>query len=417
MTSFAYPFAVFFQPGVFWPQLADFRPLQIIAFLALLMSIGSKTEFERMDAVRHPTARWFFAFLFIQMLSVYRTGIALMLQEFMFWSIYALFFFVSLRVIHDTASLRRYVWGMIWGSMWVIGYGIYAVHAGLNTANGGRAGAYGMYENHNDFSFLIVQVLPFLYLYWHAEKGVLRRLFLAASLIACVVGIFLSLSRGGMLALVLEIMLLVIYTMTPRWRLVLLPLVLAVGAAAVAYQYAKRAENQGAGYTAEDAETSRFELWNAGAAMIKAHPLVGVGSRTFGEHSKEYAEISHDNLGKNAHNTFVDIAATSGLLGIAAFVLMLRAAIRELRTPVGDSTSHSPWIDVTRRAALIALYTLCFRAMFDAKTWDWSFYLLVTIAAVTGAMVQSRKSTDLPDAQPAPPDAQGRITNRLPART
>jgi O-antigen ligase len=276
---------------------------------------------------------------------------------------------------------------MICGSTWVIGYGLYSLYAGLDTAASGRAGAYGMYENHNDYSFIILQTLPFAYLFLRSETGLVRRLFLAASVLLCLVGIFLSLSRGGMLALVLQVVLIVAFTMTPRWRLLLLPLVLAVGAAAVSYQYAKRAENQGAGYTAADAETTRFELWRAGRKMVEAHPLLGVGSRSFGENAEIYAEISHDNRGKNAHNTYIDVAATSGLLGLAAFVLMLRATIRELRAPAGKAPS--PLEDI-RKAALIAIYTICFRALLDVKSEDWSFYLLVTIAATSGTLLRAR---------------------------
>ena len=129
--------------------------------------------------------------------------------------------------------------------------------------------------------------------------------------------------------------------------------------------------------------------------MIEAHPWLGVGSRKFGENAQVYAEISHDNRGKNAHNTFIDIAATSGLIGLAAFVLMLRATVRELRVAAGPEAS--PWIAVSRKAALIAIYTICFRALLDVKSHDWSFYLLVTIAAASGAMLRAR--------QPSPPTA------------
>ena len=31
LTSFAFSFANFFQPGVFWPELADYKPMQVIA--------------------------------------------------------------------------------------------------------------------------------------------------------------------------------------------------------------------------------------------------------------------------------------------------------------------------------------------------------------------------------------------------
>jgi O-antigen ligase len=420
-TSFLFAFCNFFQPGVFWPVLADFKPMQVIAVLALLASLKRPATFSRMDSLRHPAIKWMMAFLLVQVLSVYPTGMYGMVQEFGVWSTYVLFVLVSLRLIGDEGTLRRYIWGMMCGGLWLVGWGLWAWtwHPDLLAANGGRAGAYGMYENHNDYTFVIMQILPFLYVYWRSDKGFLRRTFLFAGLLACVAGVALSLSRGGMIALVLQFLLIVLYTMSRRAKIVLIPIVLLVGAAAVSWQYAARAANQGEGYTAEDAETSRFELWEAGKNMIMRHPVLGVGSRSFGEHSREYAEISHDNLGKNAHNTFIDITATSGLLGIISFLMMIRAAARDLKQPAHGVASS--FEESTRKATLIALYTICFRALLDAKAWDWSFYILTTIAAASGAMLKARlEAAKAAKAQPeAPPTTEGSppeqpATNHLP---
>jgi O-antigen ligase len=392
LTVFLFPFANFFEPGVFWPDLATYKPLQLIAIAALISSFGRKATYSRLDALTHPVIKFLLFYLAVQVASVYATGLSGVINEFGFWSTYALFAFVSLRIITSPEALRRYIWGMMLGSLWIIGWGIYGVFAGILAANGGRAGAYGMYENHNDYTFIIVQTLPFYYVYWRTETGWWRRSLLLAATLASIAGVFLSLSRGGMMALVLEVLLFVMFTMKPRTRLFMLPLVLAIGVGAVSYQYIARAANQGNDYTAEDAETSRLELWRAGEAMVLTHPLLGVGSRTFGEHAPSYAEISHDNLGKNAHNTFVETIATTGLLGLTAFCGMLIASIRELRKPVADIASD--WERHTRVAILIALYTTCFRANFDAKTLDWSFYLLATLSAVSGAMMKRRRAAD-----------------------
>jgi len=404
LTSFAFSFANFFQPGVFWPELADYRPMQVIAILALLASLKGAASHDRMDAVRHPAIKWMLLFLFAQVISVHATGVSGMVAEFGVWSVYALFALVSVRIVATPAMLRRYVWGMMLGSLWIIVWGIYAVHAGLEGANGGRAGAYGMYENHNDYSFIIVQTLPFFYMHLRSEKGLFTRLLLLAACLASVLGIFMSLSRGGMIALVLEIILIVLFTMGRRAQVVLLPLVFGLGVAAVGYQYAARAANQGNDYTAEDAETSRYELWEAGGNMILHNPLFGVGSRTFGEHAPAYAEISHDNRGKNAHNTFIDAASTSGLVGVGAFIAMLIGALRELLRPVARIAS--PWEQNMRKATLIAILTMIFRAQFDAKEWDWSFYILCTIAGISGAMMKSRspppETVDAAQAESAP---------------
>jgi hypothetical protein len=148
--------------------------------------------------------------------------------------------------------------------------------------------------------------------------------------------------------------------------------------------------------------------------MVKAHPFLGVGSHTFGEHSAEYEEISHDNRGKNAHNTFIEVAATSGLLGFGCFLMMIWSAIRELRKPrIGEALA---WEEHTRKAALIALLTICFRAVFDAKPWDWSFYVLATIAAACGGLRKSRPTTPATAVESGGVEsAEVPETNRLPA--
>ena len=416
MFSFVFPFANFFQPGIFWPQLAEYRPLQLIALVAVLASFMGSATYSRMDALRHPAAKWLWIFLLLQPLSVYRTGFSGMLQEAGFWLTYALFVAVSLRVIDNPASLRRYVWGMMCGSAWIIFWGIYATLHGLEDAtNGGRAGAYGMYENHNDYSFIIVQTLPFYFIYWRTETRFVRRLLLLAATLGSVAGIFLSLSRGGMMALVLEAGLIVVFTMTRRQQLILLPLVCLVGAGAISYQYVKRAQNQGDSYTAEDAESSRWELWQAGGNMLKAHPFLGIGSRSFGENATAYGEISHDNLGKNAHNTFIEAAATTGLLGLAALLKMIIETLRELRRSV--VVQASAWELNTRKATLVAFYTIIFRSLFDAKSWDWSYYVLITIAVTSSAMLRKRAEAapqaDSADAHP-PLRAAAPSSNKLP---
>ena len=386
MLSFVYPLMHFLQPGILFPEIAFLRPMQILGFIVLASCIASRSEIRRMDAFSRPGFMWMVAFLLFQTLSVYRSGMMGMFEELGFWSAYLQFVALSLLLITDERALRRYVWGMICGSMFVVCFGIYAVAAELPTAIGGRAGAYGMYENHNDYSFLIIQVIPFIYICWR-HTGFVQRWLLSLAFVACLAGIFLSLSRGGMLALVFEVALIAALTMKKWRRVLMLSTVVLLGALAIGYQWAERAKNQGDSYTAEDARDSRMELWRAARSMVLERPLLGVGSRTFGEHSNEYAEISRDNRGKNSHNTYLEVLATSGLLGFLAFAVMLFSLIRE----VGRRRGSADWLDGIRTATAISFYAIAFRAMFDAKAHDWSFYFLLVVAITSTLLVARRK--------------------------
>lgn len=385
--DFIYSFLTFLQPGILWPELAAYQPIFVLSVVAAAVGLLRHPPYPRGVVFAQPTFRYLVFFIVVQVLSVHYSGISSMLGELGYWYIYPAFVTISILLINSVAALKRYVWGMIIGSMTVVLYGIYAVYAHLPCAVQGRAGAYGMYENHNDYSFIILMVLPFLYLYWGVETGGSRRLLLVLSMLACVVGIFLSLSRGGMLALVLELGLIVLLVVNRKQRTLLLFLLTLFGATAIGYQWAKRAENQGDQYTYADAENSRIELWIAAKNMVLAHPLLGVGSRRFREFSRDYGEISHDNRGKVAHNTYVEIIADTGLLGLIPFLLMLRSMVRALKVSAGASAPQ--YLDATRTAALISLYAIMFRALFDAKAHDWSFYILCTIAIICTALQHS----------------------------
>ncbi len=398
--AFLYPLVFFVQPGVLWPALANLLPLQVISALVLLLHVFARSDYPRASGFRAGAFRWMLAFMVIQALSVLREGLSSVVGEIQYIGPIAEFVVLSLLLTDSPRSLRRYAWGMTCGSLWIIFYGIYALHAGLRGSYGNLAGAYGNYENHNDYTFIIIQTLPFIYMLRRETTSRLGRLLLGLGLLACLYGTVLSESRGGMIALVLEIALIVMLTMSSKQRAILLPVVAALGLAAITYQYAIRAESNGDNYTSEDAKTSRFELWIAGENMILAHPLVGIGNRRFSEQAPAYGELSHDQVGKNSHNTYVEVAASTGLLGALTFGGMLVALRRELKKSF-DAPEAAPMNGI-RLACLIAFYSILFRAFLDAKDHDWSFYLFVVIAA---AMAMHRKRYDSTPTEPAMTDS------------
>lgn len=370
------PFLTFLQPGILWPEIAPARPVLIVSILALIVGLARKATYPRSEAFGGKVFVYLLVFIFAQVASVYYSGRYDLLEELAFWYVFPLFVVISVLLMADTTALQRYVWGMIVGGMVLVVYGIYAVGAWGGYQGTGRAGAYGMYDNHNDYSFIIVQILPFIFVYRGIETGFMRRTLLGLALLACLAGMAMSLSRGGMITLVVEGMLLIVFAMKGRKRYWLLPLAAALGIAAIGLQFERRAENQSS-YTAENAESGRLELWKAGWAMLKHNPLLGVGSRRFSEYSSRYYDLSHDMVGKNSHNTYLEIVSTSGLIGFIGFAGMIRHLLRQLRRR--PATTAPPVLDATRRAALISLCAILLRAFLDAKSYDWSFYTLCAV--------------------------------------
>jgi O-antigen ligase len=412
--DFLYPLLNYLQPGDLLPAIAPAKPMLILSLIAglLILRRGVRPDAALTHSyLKHPALAWMCVFVLVNVISVYYSGILEMLQKLAFWEVYPLFVILSLLMLRDAASLRRYVWGSILGSGFVIYYALHAVAVHAPTIIGGRAGAYGMYQNQNDYTFIIIMILPFAYLYLRTCKSVWQRWLLVAVLVGGVIGVVLSLSRGGILALVLEAALLLCVTLEGGRRSAALLGLALLGTMASVHQFNARELDQKGQYTLQDSEDTRFQLWYAALEVFKGNPILGVGSGRFNEFAPEYAPISHDDRGKVAHDTYLEVAADTGLLGLGSFFLMLWAIGRSLRGARLADASGDGVIEA-QLAALVAFLSILFRACFDAKVYDWSFYFLATVAIATVNLAPRTRAARAPLAA----SPSGRRERTIPAR-
>lgn len=377
--AFLYPFLVLLQPGILWPALAPYKPILILSAIAAIYGVTRSGASAQLSAkLAQPVFIWLVAYVLIQVVSVYYGGLAPMLEMLNFWGPYALFALVAALLITDRTQLYRFIAGMLAGSSIVITYGIVAVITHAPELEGNRAGAYGMYENHNDYTFLIVMALPFAYLAIGLVDGWLFKLLLRGLVVACIIGTVLSLSRGGILALVMLLAMLYWSTSSGTRRVLGIVALGIIGVFGVAWQFAAREENQQGHYSITDSESSRYELWRAARKIIEQRPVLGVGSGRFQDYARDYAELSHNNIGKVSHNTYLEVATGSGLLGLLTFMMILWHIVKASTDGWRHAPSGVP--PPLRLATQVCIWTVMFRAMLDAKTYDWSFYFLATMA-------------------------------------
>lgn len=375
----------------------------LIAVLVTLRSSAKPNPALARAYFSHPSVKWLCVYVVVNVISVYYSGILGMLDKLDFWDVFAIFAIISLYMIKDAIALRRYVWGTMLGSAYVIFYALHAV--AVNSPwiqyQDGRAGAYGMYANQNDYTFIIIMVLPFAYFYLRTCRHFWQKALLIAILAGSVVGVMLSLSRGGVLAMVVEVLLIVAITMRGGRRALVLTLMGVMGTIASVHLFAAREANEAGFYTLKDSEDTRFQLWHAARVMWEDHPILGVGSLRFPQFAPDYAQISKDDLGKVAHNTYLEIAADTGTLGLGSFLLMLWGAWKSVRHVKLEEATGDGVIEA-QVAAKVMMLGLLFRAIFDAKEYDWSFYFLVVIAVATSALARFSPGSS---AMPTRPDA------------
>lgn len=154
------------------------------------------------------------------------------------------------------------------------------------------------------------------------------RVLVAVATGVTVAGFLGTQSRGGLLAAVVVAAIGLLATPGSRRRLLLwaVPIVLVLSAAMSASGGWNRVT------TADDA---RATLWAAAADMAADRPLTGVGLRNFSVVSRDYADRTGpyrwDVLvlrPKVAHNTYLQLLAETGAVGLGLFAATMGAALR-----------------------------------------------------------------------------------------
>lgn len=174
----------------------------------------------------------------------------------------------------------------------------------------------GLGEIHdpNDFAQLIVSVIPLVFIFWRSRKFMSNFLFVLLPVSGLLFGVFLTHSRGALLAL----MAIVVVAIRPKIGTVP-SAILAAGLYAVAkvFQFA------GDRTISVQAGSDRTALWGQGLQVFKQHPLFGVG---FGR-LPNYTDVH-----LTAHNSLVVCAAELGFFGLYFWSLYLYPTVRDALT-------------------------------------------------------------------------------------
>ena len=182
-----------------------------------------------------------------------------------------------------------------------------------------------IYGDENAFAMLFVTGLPFLYYSGLYFKRKIIRYSLWAFIPWGWHAVFLTGSRGGLVGLAVT---LVIIALRSSRKIMGIGLILLF---IVAYQWQagdtmkSRAETI-TEYGQESSAQSRIIAWKAAIRMIADYPLTGVGLGSFGAAWPDYSqEKPHE-----AHNTFLQAAAESGIIAGLMYLLVVFVTVFDL---------------------------------------------------------------------------------------
>lgn len=260
---------------------------------------------------------------------------------------------------------------------------------------------YGPYINHNHYAGLmeLLVPIPLVLSLAHGVRSTHRKMALGAAAVMAST-IFLSGSRGGMLAFVAQMIVLVVvlfkYSDTGKGGrafgvfLLLLTVMLAwLGGSELTHRI--EAVNNGPQHELSDQVRPRID--RDALKMFRYHPLLGFGLGTFEDVYPQFRSFYTENYIDQAHNDYLQLLDEMGILGFAVMLWFLAVfyirAFRKIKNWRHDLYGAATLAAMLGCTGILVHSLLDFNLHIPANA-AW-FYALATVAALKMPSVASSR--------------------------
>lgn len=226
------------------------------------------------------------------------------------------------------------------------------------------------------------------------------RMLAAGAAGLCLLGIFLSLSRGGLIALAVALVVAVAFS--GRWRGRATALAIVAGGAAILYfasvaslEQRERVLELGGG------GSGRVDLWTVAGRMVEAHPVRGVGAGNFPTASIHYllqpGTIQRDDFIINAdpfvtHNTYLQVLAEGGVVGLALFLAIVAMALgAAILAAMSFARQDDRRMEVLARGLVVATAGYLVAIFFISEMYSKLLWILLAMGPPLLAVARARE--------------------------
>jgi O-antigen ligase len=267
---------------------------------------------------------------------------------------------------------------------------------------------YGSYVNHNHYAGLMELLIP-IPLVLSLTRMAHHKQRAAAGITAAIMTgtVFLSGSRGGMLALVVELMVFAIILLRYKKGL---RIALGVGAFAVVLvsllvwlggsQLTERVSSISTEAHTEITGGTRLSIDRDALRMFLHKPLLGWGLRTFPVVYPQFRSFYTNFFINEAHNDYLQLLAEMGLLGFAVMVWFVVLFYRQSFRKISNWTSDMS--GAVTLACMLGSTGILVHSLFDFNLQIPAnaalFYVFCTIAAAPPLLQRVRKRRPEPGA-------------------
>jgi O-antigen ligase len=247
-----------------------------------------------------------------------------------------------------------------------VGAAVWGLATGVGASEGGRLT--GGEADPNELALTLVAGAALAWgIAFSAKRSSPLRLAASGAGAVCIAAIFLTSSRGGLIAL--GVMLVAAMIFAGRWRPPVIAASLLIAVAGLYYFTAlaspqTRERIQQLTQDQNRLAEGRTTIWTVGWRIVEANPIVGVGGGNFRHVTRHYLVepglITRSDqlitLRQDAHNTYLAVLAEEGIVGLAMFVaILVFCVVSALRAARNFARAGDVEGEAMARAAAIAL--------------------------------------------------------------
>jgi O-antigen ligase len=240
--------------------------------------------------------------------------------------------FIVPSALRTRAELRWVLWAYLAGAMFAAAVGLmggaYSQSASVNDAR-----LSGGFDDPNELAAVLVPGIAIAGMWWLATPA---RSMARWAYAFCVAFFLFSLvrteSQAGYLALATVIVVAIAASGPVRRQVVVATLAFALVTTAY-YTFVAR-PTVITTLASEENTGARESLWKVGLSVLTDHPIAGVGAGNFVAVEAQYGVSNLDlprfdqiGQGELVHNSYLQVAAELGIIGLVAFVAILGAAL------------------------------------------------------------------------------------------
>ncbi len=233
------------------------------------------------------------------------------------------------------------------------------------------------------------------------RRNPVARLAAAVAAVISALGVFLTGSRGGLIALATALATFIVVGTRWRGRLLAMAAVLVVAGVGF-YTYAASPDLR-ARVTSVGTGSGRTDLWTVAWRMVEAHPLDGVGIGNFPGSSVNYvltpgtvarAQYVIDSP-KVAHNTYLELWAETGLVGLTLFVVVVGFCLRcAYRAAQEFRRQQDAPMDLLSTALLVAQVGFLAGAFFTSREYSKDIWLILALGPAFLGVARAQASEE-----------------------